>query len=124
MTSRIVAVADTWSALTAGGPRLSHADALVELANAAGTRFDPRVVQAAYQVVAEERVSAIEPAPEPRLHQLRLPAPPAASSRRPDDPSTSRAVRSQLNWRGSLEPERAEALAGALVADELGQRVA
>jgi HD-GYP domain-containing protein (c-di-GMP phosphodiesterase class II) len=76
MTSRIVAVADTWSALTAqGGPRLSHADALVELENAAGTRFDPRVVQAAYQVVAEERVSAIEPAPEPRLHQLRLPAP-------------------------------------------------
>ena len=76
MTSRIVAVADTWSALTAqGGPRLSHADALVELENAAGTRFDPRVVQAAYAVVAEERVSAIEPAPEPRLHQLRLPAP-------------------------------------------------
>jgi hypothetical protein len=76
MTSRIVAVADTWSALTAqGGPRLSHADALVELQNAAGTRFDPRVVHAAYQVVAEERVSAIEPAPEPRLHQLRLPAP-------------------------------------------------
>ena len=76
MTSRIVAVADTWSALTAqGGPRLSHADALEELQNAAGTRFDPRVVQAAYQVVAEERVSAIEPAPEPRLHQLRLPAP-------------------------------------------------
>ena len=64
MTSRIVAVADTWSALTArGGPQLSHADALVELENAAGTRFDPRVVQAAYAVVAEERVSADEPAP-------------------------------------------------------------
>ena len=76
MSSRIVAVADTWSALTArGGPQLSHAEALVELENAAGTRFDPRVVQAAYAVVAEERVSAGEPAPEPRLHQLRLPAP-------------------------------------------------
>jgi hypothetical protein len=76
VTSRIIAVADTWSALTAaGGPQLSHADALAELENAAGTRFDPRVVQAAHAVVAEERVSANEPAPEPRLHQLRLPAP-------------------------------------------------
>jgi hypothetical protein len=76
MTSRIVAVADTWSALTArGGPQLSHAEALVELVNASGTRFDPRVVEAAYAVVAEERVSAAEPAPEPRLHQLRVPAP-------------------------------------------------
>jgi hypothetical protein len=76
VTSRIVAVADTWSALTAaGGPQLSHADALAELENAAGTRFDPRVVHAAHAVVAEERVSATEPAPEPRLHQLHLPAP-------------------------------------------------
>jgi hypothetical protein len=76
LTARIVAVADTWSALTArGGPQLSHADALVELENAAGTRFDPRVVRAAFAVVAEERVSAVEPAPEPRLHLLRLPAP-------------------------------------------------
>jgi hypothetical protein len=75
VTSRIVAVADTWSALTAkGGPQLSHAEALVELENAAGTRFDPRVVQAVHAVVAEERVSEAEPAPEPRLHTLRLPA--------------------------------------------------
>jgi hypothetical protein len=76
ISSRIVAVADTWAALTArGGPELSHADALTELRNAAGTRFDPRVVQAAYAVVAEERVSANQPAPEPRLHSLRLPGP-------------------------------------------------
>lgn len=76
IASRIVAVADTWSALTAkGGPELSHADALVELENAAGTRFDPRVVQAAYAVVAEECVSPSEPAPVPRLHALRVPAP-------------------------------------------------
>ena len=75
VTSRIVAVADTWSALTAkGGPQLSHAEALVELENAAGTRFDPRVVEAARAVVAEERVSAEMPAPEPRLHALHLPA--------------------------------------------------
>jgi hypothetical protein len=75
LTARIVAVADTWSALTArGGPQLSHAEALVELDNASGTRFDPRVVRAAHAVVAEERVSVTEPAPEPRLHGLGLPA--------------------------------------------------
>jgi hypothetical protein len=33
------------------------------------------VVQAAYAVVAEERVSELEPAPVPRLHALRVPAP-------------------------------------------------
>jgi len=75
LTARIIAVADTWSALTArGGPQLSHADALEELDNASGARFDPRIVLAAHSVVAEERVSATEPAPEPRLHSLRLPA--------------------------------------------------
>jgi HD-GYP domain-containing protein (c-di-GMP phosphodiesterase class II) len=76
LSSRIIAVADTWSALTArGGPQLSHAEALEELDNASGTRFDPRVVLAAHAVVAEERVSAGEPAPEPRLHSLLVPAP-------------------------------------------------
>jgi antitoxin (DNA-binding transcriptional repressor) of toxin-antitoxin stability system len=76
LTSRIVAVADTWSALTArGGPRLSHAEALDELDNASGGRFDPRIVLAAHAVVSEERVTAGEPAPEPRLHTLGLPAP-------------------------------------------------
>jgi HD domain-containing protein len=75
LTSRIVAVADTWSALTArGGPQLSHADALEELDQASGARFDPRIVLAAHAVVAEERVTVAEPAPEPRLHSLRLPA--------------------------------------------------
>src|SRR5207249_3120107 len=56
LSARIVAMADTWSALTArGGPQLSHAEALVELDNAGGTRFDPRVVRAAHAGVAEER---------------------------------------------------------------------
>jgi HD-GYP domain-containing protein (c-di-GMP phosphodiesterase class II) len=76
ITSRIVAVADCWAALTARDtPELSHAEALADLQSAAGTRFDPRVVQAAYAVVAEERVTAHQPAPEPQLHRLRLPAP-------------------------------------------------
>ncbi len=75
IASRIVAVADTWSALTAeGGPEALHADALVEARERRGhARFDPRVVQAAYAVVAEECVSASEPAPVPRLHALRCP---------------------------------------------------
>lgn len=75
LAARITAVADTWSALTASGtPELSHSEALDALDSAAGTRFDPFVVQAAHAVVAQERVSAAEPAPEPRLHRFGLPA--------------------------------------------------
>jgi len=74
--ARIVAVASAWSALTArGGARLGHHEALEELQVAAGAGLDPRVVHAARAVVAQERVSAAEPAPEPRLHGLRIPAP-------------------------------------------------
>src|SRR5689334_7297744 len=40
-------------------PAVSHAHTLAELENAAGTPFDPRVVQAAFAVVADERVTAI-----------------------------------------------------------------
>jgi hypothetical protein len=76
LAARVVAVAETWSALTARGtPRLSHEDALAELQGAAGQRLDPDVVRAARAVVAEERVTAAEPAPEPRLHRFRVPAP-------------------------------------------------
>jgi hypothetical protein len=75
LSARITAVADTWSSLTARGtPELAHSDALEALDSAAGTRLDPWVVQAAHAVVAQERVSAAEPAPEPRLHRFGLPA--------------------------------------------------
>jgi hypothetical protein len=75
LASRIVAVADTWSALTARDtPELSHSQALAALDDAAGTRLDPYVVAAAHSVVSQERVSEAEPAPEPRLHRLGLPA--------------------------------------------------
>jgi hypothetical protein len=75
LAARIVAVADTWSALTAHGtPELSHGEALAQLDDAAGARLDPYVVAAAHAVVAQERVSEAEPAPEPRLHRLGLPA--------------------------------------------------
>ena len=37
-------------------------------------RFIGNVVAAAHAVVAQERVSETEPAPEPRLHRFGLPA--------------------------------------------------
>jgi HD domain len=76
LTARIAAVAGTWAALTAeGSPRLGHMEALAHLEAAAGVRLDPRVVAAARVVVRQERLSAAVPAPEPRLHHLRVPAP-------------------------------------------------
>ena len=74
-SSRIAAVARTWAALTAdGSPRIGHLDAIAHLDAAAGIRLDPRVVQAARAVVAQERLTSTEPAPEPRLHHLHVPA--------------------------------------------------
>ena len=76
LASRVIAVADAWSALTAAGtPQIGHEDALAHLDSAAGVRLDPAVVRAARGVIAQERVTAAEPAPEPRLHLLRLPEP-------------------------------------------------
>jgi hypothetical protein len=75
-SARIAAVARTWAALTAeGSPRLGHLDALAHLDGAAGVRLDPAVVRAARAVVAQERLSPAVPAPEPRLHHLRVPEP-------------------------------------------------
>jgi hypothetical protein len=74
-SARIAAVARTWAALTAdGSPRIGHEDALSHLDAAAGIRLDPRVVRAARAVVAQERLTVTEPAPEPRLHHLHVPA--------------------------------------------------
>jgi hypothetical protein len=74
-SSRIAAVARTWAALTAdGSPRIGHLDAIAHLDAAAGIRLDPRVVKAAHAVVAQERLTSAEPAPEPRLHHLHVPA--------------------------------------------------
>lgn len=76
LSARIAAVARTWAALTAeGSPRLGHRDALAHLEGAAGVRLDPRIVMAARAVVAQERQSPAVPAPEPRLHHLRVPEP-------------------------------------------------
>ena len=76
LAARVIAVADAWSALTAAGtPQIGHEEALAHLDGAAGARLDPAVVGAARAVIAQERVTAAEPAPEPRLHLLRLPEP-------------------------------------------------
>jgi hypothetical protein len=74
-SARIAAVARTWAALTAeGSPCLGHHEALALLDSAAGVRLDPRVVAAARAVVSQERLTAAEPAPEPRMHHLHVPA--------------------------------------------------
>lgn len=76
LAARVLAAAETWSALTAHGTReLGHHDALTHLQARAGQSLDPQVVRAAYAVVGQEPVSAAEPAPEPRLHRLGVPAP-------------------------------------------------
>jgi hypothetical protein len=76
VAARVLAVAATWSALTARDtPQLAHSAALDDLEVAAGARLDPEIVGAARAVIAQERVTAAEPAPEPRLHRLRVPAP-------------------------------------------------
>jgi hypothetical protein len=74
--ARVIAVAETWSAMTSrSSPQLSHDDALMHLDTASGSRFDPAIVAAARAVVAQECVTVAEPAPEPRLHRLHVPRP-------------------------------------------------
>jgi hypothetical protein len=74
LPSRVVAVAEAWSALTACGTQeLPHAEALLALAAQAGRQFDPRVVEAAAQVINEEEAFVREPSFEPKLHRLPLP---------------------------------------------------
>ena len=75
LSSRILAVADAWSGLTAkGSPGLGHGQALNQLEARAGMHFDPDVVQAAMKVVRWERLGrATDGAWEPRLHRVPLP---------------------------------------------------
>jgi hypothetical protein len=70
--SRVLAVADAWSGLTAKrSPRLTHAQALNQLEARAGLHFDPSVVEAAAKVVEGERFELPErTAFQPRLHRM------------------------------------------------------
>ena len=74
LASRVLAVARVWSELTAGGTlELPHTEAILALSARAGTEFDPVIVEAAAQVVAEEQAFVRDPGFEPRLHRLPLP---------------------------------------------------
>jgi HD domain-containing protein len=76
LASRVLSVARAWSELTAAGTvELSHSEALLDLNLRSGTEFDPEVVKAAEQVVAEEQAFVRAPGFEPRLHRLPLPRP-------------------------------------------------
>ncbi len=75
LSTRVLAVAAEWSALTAAGTaEMSHEAALDHLRSLSGSRLDPAIVRAAATVVAQERVTAEQPSPEPRLHRLGIPA--------------------------------------------------
>jgi hypothetical protein len=76
VASRVLAVARAWSGLTARGTlEFSHEEAMLDLAARAGRELDPRAVEAAARVVAEEGSFVREPDFQPRLHRLPLPRP-------------------------------------------------
>ncbi len=75
LAARVASVAQAWSALTAaGGPQLSHEDALTQLRAESGTRLDPAVVDTMAEVIELERCLSPRPACEPRVYRLPLPA--------------------------------------------------
>jgi hypothetical protein len=72
--SRILAVAQAWSELTAaGGPQLSQTEAMLALELHSASRLDPRIIVAAGQIVSTEASFAELATFEPKLHHLRLP---------------------------------------------------
>jgi hypothetical protein len=75
LTSRILAVADAWAGLTSkNSPQLSHAQAMHQLEARAGMHFDPAIVAAAAQVVADEHLGLpARIAYQPKIHRLPLP---------------------------------------------------
>jgi hypothetical protein len=74
--SRILAVARSWSALTAKGTaELPHGEAMLALGAQSGRQLDPHVVAAAAEIVADEEAFVPDPRFEPKLHRLPLPRP-------------------------------------------------
>jgi HD-GYP domain-containing protein (c-di-GMP phosphodiesterase class II) len=72
--SRILAVAQAWTDLTAKGtPELSQAEAMLALSAQTDTDFDPAIVNAALRVVADEAGFAQVPNFQPKLHEIHLP---------------------------------------------------
>jgi hypothetical protein len=74
LASRVLAVAQSWSTLTAKGTlELPHTEAMLALSARSATEFDPAIVDAAAQVVAEEQAFVRSPGFQPKLHRLPLP---------------------------------------------------
>jgi HD domain len=74
LESRLIAVAVEWARLTAaGGPEMPQAEATLGLEAQSATRFDPRVVAAASEIVATESAFADLAAFQPKLHAIPLP---------------------------------------------------
>ncbi len=72
--SRLLAVAQAWSDLTAaGGPQLPQTQALLALELHSASRLDPNVVVAAGQIVTTEAAFAELATFQPKLHSLGLP---------------------------------------------------
>lgn len=75
LAARVANVAQAWSALTAAeGPQLSHEQALLRLRVESGTRLDPAIVDTMAEVIDLERCLSPQPACEPRVYRLPLPA--------------------------------------------------
>jgi hypothetical protein len=72
--SRILAVAQAWTDLTAKGTQeMTQAEAMLALAAQADTEFDPAIVDAALHVVADEAGFSRDPDFQPKLHRMPLP---------------------------------------------------
>jgi hypothetical protein len=73
--SRLLAIASEWAALTAAdGPRLTQAEAILALEAQAATRFDPRIVAAASEIITTEAQFADLEAFQPKLGLLPVPS--------------------------------------------------
>jgi hypothetical protein len=73
--ARVASVARAWSALTAaGGPELSHEEALARLRAQSGTRLDPAIVETMAEVIELERCLTAQPACQLRVHRLPVPS--------------------------------------------------
>lgn len=73
--ARVCSVARAWSELTAaGGPQLSHEEALVQLRALSGTRLDPAIVDTMSEVIELERCLTAQPACQPRVYRLPVPS--------------------------------------------------
>jgi hypothetical protein len=75
LASRILAVSDVWAALTAkGSPKLSHQRALDHVEARASLHFDAQVMEAARQLIAQERFGpSAEAVYRPRLERNSFP---------------------------------------------------